>query len=108
MPSITPQELKRLLASDGQEVAFLDIREFGEYGTGHPFQSVNVPFSLLEAQIGELVPRLSTLLVVMDSGDEGRARRSGQCLAELGYSNIAWLEGGAAGWRDGGMAGWRL
>lgn len=104
MPSITPQELKRLLASDGQEVAFLDIREFGEYGTGHPFQSVNVPFSLLEAQVNELVPRLSTSLVVMDNCDEGRARRAAQCLADLGYSNIAWLEGGAAGWEDAGYS----
>ncbi|UQG62767.1 hypothetical protein MIH18_22835 (plasmid) [Marinobacter sp. M3C] len=102
--SIAPQELKRLLASAGQEVAFLDIREFGEYGTGHPFQSVNAPFSLLEARIGELVPRLSTFLVLMDSSDEGRARRAGECLADLGYSNIAWLRGGAAGWRDAGYS----
>ena len=104
VPSITPQELKRLLASDGQEVAFLDIREFGEYGTGHPFQSVNVPFSRLEAQIGELVPRISTLLVVMDSADEGRARRAAQCLADLDYNNVAWLEGGAARWQNAGYS----
>ena len=104
VPSITPQELKRLFASDGQEVAFLDIREFGEYGTGHPFQSVNAPFSLLETKIGKLVPRISTFLVVMDSADEGRARRAAQCLAYLGYSNIAWLEGGAAGWQNAGYS----
>jgi rhodanese-related sulfurtransferase len=93
-----------LLASNGQEIAFLDIREFGEYGTGHPFQSVNAPFSLLEAKVGKLVPRISTFLVVMDSADEGRARRAAQCLAYLGYSNIAWLEGGAAGWQNAGYS----
>lgn len=104
VPSVSPQELKQLLNRDDQEIAFLDIREFGEYGTGHPFQSVNVPFSLLEARIGGLVPRLGTSLVVMDNRDEGRARRAAQCLVDLGYSNTDWLEGGAAGWRDAGYS----
>ncbi|WP_136065403.1 rhodanese-like domain-containing protein [Modicisalibacter radicis] len=104
MHAIAPRALKRLLANDGQEIALLDIREFGEYGMGHPFHAVNVPFSRLEALVGQLVPRRNAPIVVMDDHDEGRARRASQCLADLGYRDVAWLEGGTQGWRAAGYS----
>ncbi|WP_275289363.1 rhodanese-like domain-containing protein [Halomonas elongata] len=102
MHGIVSRDLKCLLARKNQEIAFLDIREFGEYGMGHPFHAVNVPFSRLESLVGQLVPRLGTPLVVMDDHGEGRARRAAQCLADLGYGDIAYLEGGVAAWRESG------
>ena len=46
---------------DGQEIAFIDVREHGQYGEAHPLRVVSVPYSVLEARIGGFVPRLSTL-----------------------------------------------
>lgn len=102
MQTIAPAELKALLADREQEVAFLDIREFGEYGMEHPFLSVNLPFSLLEARIHQLVPRTSTPVVLMDENDEGRARRVQERLGLLGYSRVQVLRDGISGWKAAG------
>lgn len=102
MSAMTPCALKQHLATPGREIAFLDIREFGEYGMGHPFHSVNLPLSRLEAGIGRLVPRRSVSVVVMDEKDEGRARHARHCLSDLGYRNVSWLAGGVEAWKEAG------
>lgn len=102
MSAMAPQVLKQHLATPGQEIALLDIREFGEYGMGHPFHAVNLPLSLLEERVGQLVPRRSTLVVVMDERDEGRARHAKGCLAALGYRAVSWLAGGLMAWKEAG------
>ena len=33
---------------DGGEIAFLDVREEGQHGAGHPLLAVNLPYSRLE------------------------------------------------------------
>ena len=54
MKSITAQTLKPRLTGDA-EIAFLDIREHGQYGEGHPFFCVNLPYSVLEHRVDVLV-----------------------------------------------------
>ena len=68
MKTISPKALKPKLTA-GDEIAFLDIREHGQYGEGHPFFSVSLPFSVLEARAPVLVPRSDTPVVLMDDGD---------------------------------------
>jgi hypothetical protein len=41
-----------------REIAFLDVREEGQHGAGHPLLAVNAPYSRLELVIGQLVPPL--------------------------------------------------
>ena len=36
---------------DGGEIAFVDVREEGQHGAGHPLLAVNVPYSRLELDI---------------------------------------------------------
>lgn len=103
MSSVTPAELKARLGTAGEELAFLDVREFGEYGMSHPFHVVNLPLSRLEARIARLVPRRSTAIVVMDRADEGRARHAQQRLNALGYRDVVVLAGGVEGWTAAGF-----
>ena len=42
MKRLPPQEVKTRLAGGG-EIAFLDVREHGQYGEGHPFLAVPAP-----------------------------------------------------------------
>lgn len=102
MQTITPEELKSRLATPHQETAFLDIREFGEYGMGHPFHSVNIPLSRLESLISTFVPRLDVCIVLMDQADEGRATHAVQQLLALGYRNVHALAGGIEAWEAAG------
>jgi rhodanese-related sulfurtransferase len=90
--------------ADGGEIAFLDVREEGQHGEGHPLLAVNLPYSRLELDIGRLVPRLKCRMVLVDDGDRV-AEKGARRLARLGYSDIHLLAGGAPAWA---AAGYRL
>ena len=98
---IAPTDVKPRLTA-GPEIAFLDVREAGQYGEGHPFFAVNVPYSRLELEISGLVPRKATPIVLLDDGD-GVAGKAARRLAALGYSDVAMLDGGAPGWAKAGF-----
>jgi rhodanese-related sulfurtransferase len=94
-------ELKARLAAHN-ELALLDVREQGVHYRGHPFYACAAPLSRLEMVIGDLVPRRSAPIVVLDGGGEGLARQACQRLRELGYSGVDILEGGCAAWQAAG------
>jgi rhodanese-related sulfurtransferase len=91
----------RVALTDGGEVALIDLREFGLYGEGHPFFSVNIPFSRLECDAPRLMPRRSVRCIVFDDG-EGIALRGAEVLAAMGYDNLHIMEGGAPAWLAAG------
>jgi rhodanese-related sulfurtransferase len=99
-PAIDAPTLKRWL-HDGGEIALLDVREHGQYGQGHPFLAVPLPYSRLEAEAGRLVPRRTARIVAIDDGD-GVAARAARALAGLGYTDVRVLQGGVPAWRDAG------
>ncbi|HXF54311.1 MAG TPA: rhodanese-like domain-containing protein [Hyphomicrobiaceae bacterium] len=99
--NVTPQDARKRIHG-AEEVAFLDVREAGQFGEGHPLFAVPCPYSRLELAIGGLVPRKSTPLLLLDAGD-GVAQLAAQRLAAAGYADIAIVEGGAAGWQAAGL-----
>lgn len=98
---LSPKAIRQQLAS-GEEVAFIDIREAGEYGNGHALLAVNLPWSELEIRVGQLIPRLPTPIIVQDATDDGRAITAAQRLQQLGYQNIRLAQGGVQGWQQAG------
>ncbi|HWT09593.1 MAG TPA: rhodanese-like domain-containing protein, partial [Roseomonas sp.] len=101
MQRITPATLKTWL-HDGGEIALLDVREHGEYGQAHPFHAIPLPYSRLELDVGRLVPRPATRIVVFDDGTTGVAEHAAARLAAMGYSALHVLEGGTAAWQAAG------
>ncbi len=103
-PSVTQISARALKAAlhDGGEIALLDVREHGQYGEGHPFLAVPLPYSRLEIGILRLVPRRRTRIVLYDDGPQGAsagvALMAARRLAALGYSDLRILEGGLAAW----------
>ena len=91
----------RAALTDGGEVALIDLREFGQYGEGHPFFAVNIPFSRLEADAPRLMPRRSVRCILFDNAD-GIAGRGAEVLAAMGYSDLHIMDGGAPGWAAAG------
>ena len=65
---VSPVEVKSWL-SDGDELAFLDVREYGEYGEAHPFFVVPAAYSVFESRLPAVVPNRSTRIVLVDGGD---------------------------------------
>lgn len=89
--------------SDGQEIALLDVREYGRYGEGHLFFAVSLPYSRFELGLPALVPNPRVRLVLCDEG-EGVAERAAKRAAALGYGNVHVLVGGTGAWKDAGHA----
>jgi rhodanese-related sulfurtransferase len=89
------------LAGSG-EIALLDVREQGVHYRGHPFFACSAPLSRLELMIGDLVPRRTVPVVVLDGGGEGLAEMAAKRLATLGYTDVAVFDSGCAGWKAAG------
>jgi rhodanese-related sulfurtransferase len=97
-------ETAKAQVHDGAEIAFLDLREAGQFGEGHPLFAVPCPYSRLEVRVAALVPRRDARTLLIDDGD-GIAARAAVLLEDLGYSDVSWIAGGAAAWA---AAGYRL
>ncbi len=98
--SVTAQDVKTWL-SDGREIAFLDVREHGQFGEAHPFFALPVPYSEFETRLARLVPNRAVRMVLTDDGD-GISERAAARAEALGYSDVHCLAGGAKAWGDAG------
>ena len=96
-----PPEAVKPLLTVGGEIAFLDVREFGQYGKGHPFFAVNLPYSRLEIEAPSRLPRKGTRIVLLDGGD-GVAEMAAERFHALGYGRISAVAGGAPAWAAAG------
>ena len=97
---LSPEAVKPLL-TDGGEIAFLDVREVGQYGEGHPFFAVNTPYSRLEIEAGARLPCKGTRIVLLDSGD-GVSEMAARRFHALGYGRLSAVAGGAPAWTAAG------
>lgn len=91
------------MVHDDRPLAFLDLREAGQYGEGHALFAMPLPYSRLECHVGDLVPRLSERVLLIDDGD-GIAESAGEVLAAEGYDNLHLLDGGMPAWVAAGHA----
>ena len=89
------------MLGDGEEIAFLDVREIVRFGAGHPLLATNLPMGRMELAIAALIPRPDTRIVVTDGGGD-LSPLAGVRLRTLGYSNVAALEGGTPAWAAAG------
>jgi rhodanese-related sulfurtransferase len=88
--------------SDGGEIALIDVSEPGQYGSGHPFFAVPLPYSRFELSLPALVPNPAVRLVLCDEGD-GIAERAAMRAQASGYRNLHVLAGGKPAWRQAGF-----
>ena len=94
------EEVKPRL-TDGSEIAFIDVREHGQYGDAHPFFIVSMPYSQLELRVEALLPNKAINIILMD-GDDGVVEKALARLTTMGYSSVDILRGGAQAWADAG------
>lgn len=98
--SVSAEDAKALV-HDGAEIAFLDVREAGEFGEGHPLFAIPCPYSTLETQVTALVPRPGVRVLLIDGGD-GVAGRAAAALEALGYNDVMTIAGGTPAWAAAG------
>jgi len=86
---------------DDREIALIDVSEHGQYGSGHPFFAVPLPYSRFELGLPMLVPNPAVRLVLCDQGDGVAARAAARAVA-FGYQHLHILTGGKEAWRRAG------
>lgn len=89
--------------TDGQELAFFDLREEVDYAKGHILYAAHLPLSRIELQARTLIPRLATRIVLTDGG-EGLAEEAARILGEAGYADVRLLTGRNGAWAEAGFA----
>ena len=94
---ITPARLNDLLHDNSTPFALVDVREPGEYNASHIPGSSLIPRRMLEFDLPAAVPHPATLTVLCDD-DARRVTPAVATAAAMGYSNLAWLEGGVNRW----------
>ena len=102
-PSVNPAALKSML-HDNAEIALLDVREAGQFGESHLLFATPLPYSRLELDVFQLVPRRTARIVVCDDGRLGIAELAAARLRQLGYADVTALAGGTRAWAAAGYA----
>ena len=91
----------RALVHGGGEVAFLDVREAGQFIEGHALFAVPLPYSRLELDAPTLLSGADVPIVLIDNGD-GVSQLAARALDGLGYSDVRFIDGGMPAWADAG------
>src|SRR5688572_24266061 len=105
--NLTPEQVKEEL--DNGKATLIDIREAEELQlTGKIDGSYHAPRGMLEFYADETLPyhrpefdKNKRLILHCASG--GRSALAAATLKEMGYDNVAHLDGGLKAWKDAGM-----
>jgi rhodanese-related sulfurtransferase len=91
--------LAAAMGKDGVSPLILDVREPGEFASGHLPGAVNVPRGLLEFSLSANPlwqnPDMTVLIYCKTSG---RAALAAQTMQSMGYRNVSSLAGGFDAW----------
>lgn len=85
----------------GEEVTVLDVREQNEWDEGRIGGATLIPRGLLESQAAARLPDRNRRIVVHCAAG-GRGALAAKTLKEMGYTNVANMEGGLGAWRERG------
>ena len=100
MKSIGPLEATQL--SNRDDAVFLDIREDGEYKTGHIPGAVHIPLKQLPDRLRELEKhRARPLIAYCRSGN--RSNGAGSVLKKNGFESVYNLGGGITAWQSANL-----
>ena len=85
-----------------EDALVLDVRDLGEYGSGHILGAKNLPLARVESGAGDVAKKKDAALIVYcDTGD--RSAKAAAALRKLGYSKVVNLSGGLGAWKQAGL-----
>lgn len=95
-PTISPDELHRLLTEDGRDVQVLDVRRPPEWQGGHLDHAVSKPLNKLTALLADLDP---DRLTIVHCASGYRSLIGVSLLERSGFKQVINLTGGFDGWK---------
>ena len=100
-PSVSAVQATQLI--NREDALVLDVRDPGEYGSGHILGAKNLPLSRIDAAGSEIAAkrRDKPVIVYCDSGS--RASKAVAALRSQGFSRVLNLSGGLGAWQQAGL-----
>jgi rhodanese-related sulfurtransferase len=83
----------------GDRFLLIDVREESEYAKDHLPNAIHLGKGIIERDIEERVPELSTPLVLYCGGGY-RSALAADNLQKMGYTNVLSMDEGIRGWRE--------
>jgi phage shock protein E len=87
----------------GEDIAIVDVREPDEYEQAHLPEAKHIPRGMLELRAAEELPDKKARIVTHCNAG-GRGSLAAKTLQEMGYTNVANMEGGLNARRERGYA----
>lgn len=80
----------------------VDVRDAGEFSTGHMLGAKSVPLARISEGAPELAKRKDRPLIVYCDGD-ARATKASAALKKQGFTRVTTLTGGLGAWQQAGL-----
>ncbi len=85
-----------------EDALVVDVRDPGEYSTGHILGAKNWPLDHIDERGGEAARRKDKpVIVYCDTGD--RTPKAAAALRKLGFTRVVNLSGGLSAWQQAGL-----
>ncbi len=98
--AVNPNQLLQLI--NHQNAIILDVRDSGEYKSGHVPDARHIPFNDLKGRLKELV-KLKDKPIVIYCNSGGRATAAGAVLKKDGFETVHTLGGGLSAWQNANL-----
>ena len=93
--TLRADQFKEELRTSAKNAMLIDVREPGEFKSGHIPGAVNIPLSQLGSRTDD-IPKDRIVYLYCKSGM--RSQQAGRVLSSRGYANLAHLQGGISAW----------
>jgi len=94
----TADEVKAKL-DRGEKFLLVDVREESEFAKDHLPGAVHMGKGVIERDVEQKVPELSTLMILYCGGGF-RSALAADNLQKMGYTNVIFMNGGIREWRE--------
>jgi len=97
---VTVEEARARVAAD-PSVSLVDVREDGEWASGHATGAIHLGKGVIERDIEQTIPDRNANIILYCGGGY-RSILAADALQHMGYRHVSSLAGGWRAWRDAG------
>jgi rhodanese-related sulfurtransferase len=100
VPRLQPLELTRLI--NREDATIIDVRDTNAFAKGHILGSINIPHTVIDANLEKLKKYQQKPIVIVGShGQTGP--QEGVKLKHNGFEEVYFLSGGIVAWQEAGL-----
>jgi rhodanese-related sulfurtransferase len=100
-PAVSAAQAPQLI--NREDALVLDVRDPGEFGTGHIIGAKNLPLSRIDSAGSEIAGKRRDKPVIVYCDDGNRAVKAASALRTQGFGKVVSLSGGLGAWRQAGL-----